>query len=111
MEKKYPFDYVLRRYDKIATLPFMLVAYNETVTSIPYEMDGVSACTAFIKHKTTVDRYTKLGWIDETAAMKKCFDKKTKPNVSVENKSVEKEKKDGTIEFSSPAKPKRRTKK
>lgn len=105
---KYSFKYVLRRYDKLPTLPFLLVGYKESVTSIPFKMNGIMACTAFLEHITTVNRYTKLGWIDETEAMKEEFDRLERQKEAVPNKKIKKDKKDDKMEFNSPAKSARR---
>ena len=97
--------YCLRRYDKNPHQPWLLAAYTEQVTSIPFELKGVVAATLFVRSIHTKDRALKIGWIDETDAYKK----------QVELQKTEQLKKEAVVEsFSSTQKEtkvKRRTRK
>lgn len=77
-------NFILRRYDKAPHLRFVVGAYREQVESVPFEVDGVTACTLFIHHSTTRDLAVQKGWKDETEQVKSFFSKpepevKTKP--------------------------------
>jgi hypothetical protein len=60
---------VLRRYDRTHTLPMRFASYDVNIVAVPYEMNGISACTLFFpKGKDhAANRACKLGWHDETA--------------------------------------------
>jgi hypothetical protein len=58
--------YVLRRYDRDAHLPLLMVGYTEQVTAVPIELGGISAPTLFLQSVHTRNRALKMGWKDET---------------------------------------------
>lgn len=58
---------VLRRTDRSADLPFLLVGYDDTQTAAAaVHPDGVRAATVFSRSPGFVARFTKLGWTDVT---------------------------------------------
>ena len=63
--------FALRRHDRHPNVNQVVHGYNETVTSIPFCVDGVFAPTVFLKDYNTVLRNIKFGWKDETALMMK----------------------------------------
>lgn len=93
--------YVLRRYDKSPTQPWLMAAYTEQVTSVPFEMDGIVAATLFVRDKFTRDRALKIGWKDETERY----------NAIIEKEKMEKEKQEAVVETFAAATPKRKRKK
>ncbi len=60
------FNFVCRRYDWSAELPWLEATYEETVEARPIELDGVVAPTLFIKREDMRERVVALGWTDET---------------------------------------------
>ena len=88
--------YCLRRYDKVANLPLLVVGYTEQVTSVPFEMNGTVAATIFVKNIHTKNRAVKIGWKDETEEYNKYINwkklhKKRKESVVESFSSTEKE--------------------
>ena len=63
--------YCLRRYDKNPNQSWLVAAYTEQVTSVPFELNGVVAATLFVRSPHTKDRALKIGWKDETDEYKK----------------------------------------
>lgn len=61
------FRFVLRRYDFDHDFPLVENTYDESCASRSIEIDGVRAATMFVATEPFRERYTKLGWLDETA--------------------------------------------
>ena len=59
-------NFILRRYDKVPTIPFRVHGYQEQARSVPFDVNGITACTLFIKQKGTRDIALQSGWKDET---------------------------------------------
>jgi len=58
---------VLRRTDRAAEIPMLLVGYDETAESRSVEHpDGIVAPTVFARSPHFVSRFTKLGWVEVT---------------------------------------------
>lgn len=59
---------VLRRFDRLHTMPLRFAAYDVNLSAISYVIDGVRACTLFFPkgRDHAANRALKLGWIDET---------------------------------------------
>lgn len=62
------YNFVLRRYDILPINHQKVHGYDETARSRKIAFQGKVAHTLFLKKKNTVDRCTKIGWIDETKA-------------------------------------------
>ena len=94
--------YVLRRYDKSPTQPWLMAAYTEQVTSVPFEMDGIVAATLFVRDKFTRERALKIGWKDETERY----------NAIMAEDKLRKQKEEAVVEtFAAASKTKRKRKK
>ena len=98
------FNFALRRYDKLHTLPLVMVSYTESITSVSFSVDGVEACTLFVRDEFTRDRALKYGWKDETESVRQEIEKRKSKNITSEDK------KDDKMEFNSPAKRRSRKK-
>ena len=61
--------FALRRHDRHPNINQVVIGYNETVTSVPFSVDGVFAPTVFLTDYNTVRRNIKFGWKDETSAV------------------------------------------
>jgi len=63
---------VLRRYDRLHTMPMRFASYDVNLKAISYELGGVLACTLFFPkgRDHAADRALKLGWIEETEKWK-----------------------------------------
>lgn len=70
MAGKDDFKFVVRRYDRNPNLKIRVGGYDEVTTSVPVEIEGVVAATAFLNSENVFRRSTKLGWIDETERYK-----------------------------------------
>jgi len=78
MAGKDNFNFVIRRYDKNPNLKIRVGGYDEVTTSMPVEIEGVVACTAFLNSENVFKRFLKLGWIDETEKYKAWISKSGK---------------------------------
>jgi|TARA_Y100000289_G_scaffold14595_1_gene13690 hypothetical protein len=94
------FKFVLRRYDRNPNLSIRVGGYEEVTNSVPIEMDGVVAATAFLNSENVFKRFVKLGWKDETQRYTSWLSEKTENQTSSQ-----------VVEFTVDEKPKKRGRK
>lgn len=103
MAGKDNFKFVIRRYDKNPNLKIRVGGYDEVTTSMPVEIEGVVACTAFLNSEHVFKRFLKLGWIDETERYKEWISRSRTDQDTEQEKQV--------IEFAVAKTPKKRGRK